>query len=109
MKVTQVSVWMNMVCGDRYQTQAENLMLKVEIFVKGWIDEQWAEWLGGLMISPARPDLTVLTGVLPDQAAVYGIISRMRDLGFELSSVSIDGIRPSDLNADMKGENSDGQ
>jgi len=87
-------------------------MLKVEILVKGRLDEQWKEWLGGLMVSHLEPGQTVLTGVLPDQAAVYGIIARMRDLGLELSSISIDGIRnegiwPSELNGDMKGENSD--
>ena len=84
-------------------------MLEVEIIVKGWIDEQWVEWLGGLMVSRTGPEKTVLSGVLPDQAAVYGIIARMRDLGFELSALSIHRIHPSDLNADKKGENCDGQ
>jgi len=65
-------------------------MLAVEIIFKGWIDKQWTEWLGGLRISHSKPDQTTLTGTLPDQAAVYGIIARMRDLGLELTSVTIE-------------------
>lgn len=83
-------------------------MLKVEIFVKGWIDEQWADWLGGLMISCAEIDQTILTGVLPDQAAVYGIIARIRDIGLELSSVSIEAVEKENRNSEkVKGERSD--
>jgi hypothetical protein len=63
-------------------------MQQVEIRVKGRINEEWSEWLGGLTISHSGPDGTVLTGVVPDQAALYGIISRLRDLGLELSAVS---------------------
>ncbi|KPL07424.1 hypothetical protein AMJ86_04545 [bacterium SM23_57] len=65
-------------------------MLAVEIIVKGWVDPNWAEWLGGLEMTHSEPDQTILTGELPDQAAVYGIIARLRDLGLELSSASID-------------------
>jgi len=65
-------------------------MLEVEIIVKGWIDEEWVEWLGGLVLSRPEPGQTVLAGVLPDQAAVYGVIARMRDLGFQLSLLRIE-------------------
>jgi hypothetical protein len=64
-------------------------MLDVEIIIKGWIDEEWCDWLGGLALSHPEPHQTMLSGVLPDQAAAYGIIARMRDLGFQLSSVKI--------------------
>jgi len=67
-------------------------MLAVEIIVIGRIDKEWCEWLGGLAMSYAEPNQTVLTGVLADQAAVYGVISRLRDLGISLSSVCIDTI-----------------
>jgi len=63
-------------------------MQQVEIRVKGRINEEWSEWLGGLTISHSDPEGTVLTGVVQDQAALYGIISRLRDLGLELSAVS---------------------
>ena len=63
-------------------------MQRVEIRVKGRINEEWSEWLGGLTVSYAGPEGTVLTGFVQDQAALYGIISRLRDLGLQLSAVS---------------------
>jgi hypothetical protein len=63
-------------------------MLQVEVRVKGRINEQWSEWFGGLAISHSDPDETVLTGLVADQSALYGIISRLRDLGLELTSVN---------------------
>jgi hypothetical protein len=69
-------------------------MLAVEIIVIGRIDKEWCEWLGGMMMSYSEPDQTMLTGILPDQAAVYGVISRLRDLGIPLSSVKIEPINP---------------
>ncbi len=68
-------------------------MQQVEIRVKGRLKKQWSEWFGGLTISHSDPDETVLTGLVPDQAALYGIISRLRDLGLELSSVSSQKIK----------------
>lgn len=67
-------------------------MLDVEIIIKGWIDEEWCDWLGGLVMSHHEPGLTMLSGMLPDQAAAYGLMARMRDLGFQLSSVKIKAI-----------------
>jgi hypothetical protein len=67
-------------------------MQKIEIHIKGQISKQWSEWLGGLTISHSDPDKTVLTGLVPDQAALYGIISRLRDLGLQLTSVKSEEI-----------------
>ncbi|MCX6070664.1 MAG: hypothetical protein NTU91_07370 [Chloroflexi bacterium] len=63
-------------------------MLQVEIRVRGSINEEWSEWLGGLTLSHSDAEATVLTGLVQDQAALYGIISRLRDLGLQLSAVS---------------------
>jgi hypothetical protein len=63
-------------------------MQQIEIRFKGQINKQWSEWFGGLTISHSDLDETILTGLVPDQAALYGIISRLRDLGLELASVS---------------------
>lgn len=85
-------------------------MLEVKIIVKGRIDTKWADWLGGLMMSCTESDQTILTGVLPDQAAVYGIIARIRDLGLDLSSVSIEVIeKDNGKSQKVKGEKCDGQ
>jgi len=68
-------------------------MQQIEIRVKGQIKEQWSEWFGGLTIRHSRPDETTLSGLVPDQAALYGIISRLRDLGLQLTSVSSEEIQ----------------
>jgi hypothetical protein len=63
-------------------------MQQVEIRVKGQIDERWSEWLDGLAIRQVGPDETVLTGPVEDQAALYGLIAKLRDLGLPLSAVN---------------------
>jgi hypothetical protein len=68
-------------------------MLRVEVRVKGCIGKQWSEWFGGLTISQSSPDTTLLAGYIQDQAALYGVISRLRDLGLELASVSSQKIK----------------
>ncbi len=60
---------------------------QVEIRVKGCIDEQWSEWFDGLTIAHSDRNETVLTGSIPDQSALYGLIARLRDLGIPLRSV----------------------
>ena len=63
-------------------------MLNIEIRIKGQIQAQWSEWFGGLTISHSDPDETILTGTVLDEAALYGIIARLRDLGLKLASLS---------------------
>ena len=63
-------------------------MQQVEIRVKGQIDERWSEWLDGLEIRHTESDETVLTGPVADQAALYGLIAKLRDLGLPLSAVN---------------------
>ena len=48
----------------------EDHLQAVEIIIITRIDKEWCEWLGGFMITHSEPDLTVLTGILIDQAAV---------------------------------------
>lgn len=63
-------------------------MQPVEIRVKGHLDEKWAEWLDGFTLTHVEPEETVLTGMVQDQAALYGLIAKMRDLGVNLITVS---------------------
>jgi hypothetical protein len=64
-------------------------MQRVEIRVKGRIDEAWSEWLDGLTITHSNQDETVLTGPVVDQAALYGLIAKLRDLGLPLLAVNL--------------------
>ena len=68
-------------------------MQHIEIRVKGQINPQWSGWFDGLTINHSGSNETTLTGLVPDQAALYGIISRLRDLGLQLISVSSDEIQ----------------
>ncbi len=62
--------------------------MRIEIRVKGQLSQKWSEWFDGVTISHSGPEMTVLTGLVADQAALYGIISHLRDLGLQLISVS---------------------
>jgi len=64
-------------------------MLRIEIRVLGRIESHWSSWFQGLDITPTTGDETVLSGLVADQAAVYGVIARLRDLGLALESVEV--------------------
>ena len=63
-------------------------MQNIEIRIKGKIDEHWSTWFAGLAIRHTEQDETVLTGPVADQAALYGVLNRLRDLGLPLLSVN---------------------
>ena len=63
-------------------------MLQVEIRVKAHMDKSWSEWFQDLQISHCGENETLLHGVIHDQAALYGLIARFRDLGLPLLSVT---------------------
>ncbi len=62
---------------------------RYEIEVEGYLDERWSEWFGELKIAHTDVNgaVTFLTGEIPDQAALYGVLAKMRDLGLVLLSV----------------------
>ena len=58
-----------------------------EIIVKGQLDIDWSEWFEGLTITHNDKGETILSGQIRDQAVLYGIIAKARDLGLFLISV----------------------
>lgn len=58
-----------------------------EIRIKGHLDAQWLTWFDGLTITLERNGDTLLSGPVPDQAALHGILKKVRDLGMPLVSV----------------------
>jgi hypothetical protein len=58
-----------------------------EIRVKGILDSKWADWFDGFTIAPQPDGDSVLTGPVADQAALHGLLSKVRDLGLPLLSV----------------------
>ncbi len=59
-----------------------------EIRVHGSLTDRWSDWFGGLSIRREPKGETVLSGLLADQAALHGVLARIRDLNLELISVS---------------------
>lgn len=57
------------------------------IKVKGTLDRKWSDWFDGFTITPQANDETLLTGPVADQAALHGLLAKIRDLGLPLLSV----------------------
>ena len=58
-----------------------------EIRVRGTLDSRWADWFDGLAIAPQPDDETLLVGPVAHQAALHGLLAKIRDLGLPLLSV----------------------
>ena len=59
-----------------------------EIKIKGHLDPGWADWFAGLELTHLDGEQTLLAGALPDQAALHGLLERIRDLNLKLISVT---------------------
>ena len=59
-----------------------------EIRVKGRLDQRWSSWFDGLTLSYEGDDITVLRGPLVDEAALHGVLIKVRDLALPLLAVS---------------------
>jgi len=59
-----------------------------QIKIKGHLGSQWADWFEGLTITLDEQGFTTLTGPITDDAALYGLLKRVRDLGMGLISVN---------------------
>lgn len=59
-----------------------------EIRLAGHLDQRWAEWFDGLTLTQQGDGTTVLHGPVVDQAALHGLLQKVRDLGLPLVSVT---------------------
>jgi hypothetical protein len=59
-----------------------------QIRLKGHLDSQWADWFEGLTVTLEEDGDTLLTGPVVDQAALFGLLKRVRDLGVPLVSIN---------------------
>ena len=58
-----------------------------QIRIKGHLGPGWTDWFGGLAVTPTEGGETLLTGPVVDQAALHGLLRKVRDLGMPLISV----------------------
>jgi hypothetical protein len=58
-----------------------------QIRVKGNLDTKWSDWFDGLAVQPQANSETLLTGPVADQAALHGLLAKIRDLGLPLLCV----------------------
>lgn len=58
-----------------------------KIKIKGHLDARWQNWFDDLSIAPTAEGDTILSGVIVDQAALYGILKKINNLGLTLISV----------------------
>jgi hypothetical protein len=58
-----------------------------EIIMKGQLDTDWSGWLEGLTITHNEKGESIVSGPIRDQAALYGILAKMRDMALCLISV----------------------
>ena len=61
---------------------------RYEIRLKGHLDTRWAAWFDGLTLTHASDGITVIHGPVVDQAALHGLLQKVRDLGLPLVSVT---------------------
>jgi len=62
--------------------------LVYQIRIRGHLDSQWTDWFEGLTITLTEDGDTLLTGPVVDQAALHGVLRKVRDLGMPLISVN---------------------
>lgn len=59
-----------------------------EIHVQGRLDPRWSSWFDGMTMTSRADGITVIRGQVVDQAALHGLLTRLRDLGLPLLSVT---------------------
>jgi hypothetical protein len=58
-----------------------------EIRVRGVLDSGWSAWFDGLQVTSDERGQTLIVGRVPDQAALHGLLAKIRDLGLDLLAV----------------------
>jgi hypothetical protein len=71
---------------ERTRADAEGPVV-YQIRIKGHLGPQWVDWFGGMTVSREDSGETFLTGPVIDQAALHGLLKKVRDLGMPLISV----------------------
>ena len=82
------SQWNRIVLNKRSREPDADQPRDYQIRIKGHLSRQWTEWFEGLTITLEENGDTLLTGPVVDQAALHGLLKKVRDLGMPLISVN---------------------
>ena len=74
--------------NKRNSTSDSSRPLVYQIRIKGHLGQPWMDWFDGLTITLEEDGDTLLTGLVVDQAALHGLLKKVRDLGLPLVSVN---------------------
>jgi hypothetical protein len=64
------------------------MMTNYQIHLEGHLDHAWSDWLNGSTINHQADGTTLLIHAVPDQAALFGLLIKIRDLGLPLISIN---------------------
>ncbi len=73
---------------NQVQVQEEGMSKFYRIRVGGHLDSGWSEWFEGLRLTHEANGETVLSGPIVDEAALHGVLAKVRDLGLPLLAVN---------------------
>ena len=82
------SLWNRRMSNKRNPIIDPSQPIVYQISLKGHLSHQWTEWFEGLTITLEEDGNTLLTGPVIDQAALFGLLKKVRDLGIPLLSVN---------------------
>jgi hypothetical protein len=79
--------------GTDTQLDGHNRAGRYAVRVQGHLDQHWEDWFDGLSLTQETGGTTLIEGPITDQAALHGLLQRVRDLGLPLISVTSLGAR----------------
>ena len=82
------SLWNRKMSNKRNPIVDPSQPIVYQIRIKGHLSSQWTEWFDGMTITLEEDGNTLLTGTVIDQAALHGLLKKVRDLGMPLISVN---------------------
>lgn len=82
--------------------ESENQLLYYEIRIKSYIDCDWSDWFEGLKVTREEGGITLLSGPISDQAALYGLLRKINDLNLTLLSFNMIETGTNEILKEMK-------
>jgi hypothetical protein len=71
------------------ETRSQRTPARYQLRLEGHLDSHWAAWFDDLTLTREDDATTTLRGLVPDQAALHGLLAKVRDLGITLISVEV--------------------